>query len=185
MNRNRPTASTREPKSNGGDRVIRTLRVYESGRVAPVPGRPPKDWAAVIARAAAHALPSDAPSAPAAEVPRVKNPAKVAAGKARAAQAKARREAEAAAAKKVKTAGEKVRSNRAAAKKAKAPLAAVANDLTKRGGARPNSGPKPAAGEAMVVTAMRVTKLQKEKLAKLGANWLRARIDSATLPGKK
>ncbi len=164
-------------KSNGGDRVVRTLRVYESGRVAPVPGRPPKDWAAIVSRARAHALPSeDKPVAPATE--RVKNPAKVAAGKARAAQAAARKaEASKLAAVPQVPAPKKTPAKAPSKPKAKAKPAAKA-----RGGARKGSGPKPAGGAAMVVVAFRVLPAQKKKLAKLGADWLRARIDAATVP---
>jgi hypothetical protein len=197
MNRNlnrRPVASTREPKTNGGDKVVRTLRVYESGRVVPLPGRPPKSWQQVIARAAAHALPSDGPATAPAEVrqepapAKVKDPRKVAAGKARAAQAKAAREAAG------KTAAAPAPAKKAAAKRAPAKAASKpkakpaakakakpAKTPAKRGGARPGSGPKPASGDAMVVAAFRVTKAQKKKLGKLGAEWLRARIDAATV----
>lgn len=169
-------------KSNGGDRVVRTLRVFESGRVVPSPGRPPRDWAAIVNRARAHALPAEERPAP---VERVKNPAKVAAGKARAAQAAARKAAEASKLAAVVTvpAAKKAPAKAASKPKARAKPAAKAKPATKaaRGGKRAGSGPKPANGAAMVVVAHRVTPAQKKKLDKLGPNWLRARIDAATV----
>lgn len=181
MNRN-ATAARSHDKSNGGDKVVRTLRVYASGKVVPLPGRPPKDWASIVARARAHAVPAEERPQPAVKA---KDPKKVAAGKARAAQAAARKAAEAAANKDATAKAEtKARATKPAPTK-KAPAKAAKPAAKVRGGARPGSGPKPAAGVAMVVYAMRVTPEQKRKLLRLGSDWLRARVDAATIPAGK
>lgn len=185
------TAVRSHDKSNGDDKVVRTLRVYASGRVVPGPGRPPKNWGAIVARARAHALPADGPSDTAQVAPpKVKNPAKVAAGKARAAKAAAAKAAAAqaqvaAVLPKAKPKADKAPAKAVSKPKAKPAAKAKAKPAAKaKGGARAGSGPKPKSGDAMVVHAVRVSPSQKKKLAKLGAEWLRARIEAATVPTK-
>lgn len=158
-------------RSNGSDKIVRYMAVYESGKVkqrAVTPDAPaPWDRSTGWGRAGAHAVPADAPSAPS---ERVKDPRKVAAGKARAAKAKAERDAkEQAAAKKAAAAKKQAATKKPAAKKG-------------HGGARKGSGAKPVNGEAMEVIAFRGTPAQKAKFAKLGGGeWARARIDAATV----
>lgn len=193
MTRNASAARSHD-KSNGNDRVVRTLRVYESGRVVPLPGRPPKDWAAIMTRARAHALPQeDKPTNVEAPAVKVKDPRKVAAGRARAEKARLAREAAAktpgAVIDATVTKGAKKAKAKPTAKRARADAAARVKPAPKaRGGARPGTGPKPkdASGKALVVVAFRVSPEQKKKLAKLGnGEFIRDRIDRATVPTKK
>lgn len=170
------TAARSHERSNSEDRPVRYLAVFADGRVSHRDarnGRAPWNQGTGWGRAGAHALPSDGPSAPAAKV---KDPRKVAAGKARAAQAKA--------------AGVKGKFTKAAPAPAPAPKAAKKAAPAKKaaGGARKGTGPKvkdESAG-AMVVAAFRVTKDQKAKLDKLGnGEFVRRCIERASLPAGK
>lgn len=161
-------------RSNGADRPVRVITVFADGHVSHrdlSKGRPPWTKGMGWGRPGAHALPSEGAGAAAPAV-KQKDPRKVAAGKARAAQAKAAREA-AQAPSPMKAAA--VTLVAVAAKKA--PVKAV---RAKKGEPK---GPGP---NAMVVMAVRVTPAQKAKYDKLGAEWLRARIEAATVqPGKR
>lgn len=158
-------------KSNRADKVVRTIVVYASGKVShrdATNGRSPWNRGTGWGRAGA-ADGEDASPSTAAPAPKVKDPRKVAAGKARAEQARKQREAAAQVA--------------AAKPTVKKPAGKTAPAKVKRGGARPGAGAKPknADGAAMVVMAVRVTPSQKAKFDQLGADWLRARIDAATV----
>lgn len=202
MNRNQKARAARgDDRSNGGDKVVKILRVYESGKVRAA-RTPPGGW---NAKGRAHALPSDVSDKPAptlaeATGERVKNPAKVAAGKARAEKARLAREAagNAPAAKKPAAKAKAKRHPKAGPKKltvkAKKPAkpspfptaaktkppASAKPKAAKKGKAAAKSEPGP---NAMVVVAVRVTKAQKRKLGKLGGGeWMRDKIERATIP---
>lgn len=137
---------------------------------------------------------SDKPAPVEVNAERVKNPAKVAAGKARAAQAALRKAAAAGGAQAPapvakKAPAKKAAAKKAPAKKAKSParvaagkrIGAAKKAATK---ARPaKKAPRAAAGDGMVVVAFRAPKELKKKLGKLGGGeFLRKRIDAATVP---
>jgi hypothetical protein len=157
-------------KSNTADKVVKVIRVYESGRVRA--SRAPREWAT------AHAVPAEVTDKP-------KDPKKVAAGKARAAKAaaaklagtpfaglvKAKTKRKAAAPAKKKPAAPKSKAKKAAKPKAAAPKKPAAP--------RPDGRSK----NAMVVCAFRVTRAQKKKLHRLGnGKFMRDRIDRAPEP---
>lgn len=177
----KPHASRGSDKSNGDDRVVKVIRVFASGRVSAV-GRPPKGWTDKGRANDAAAAPADKPAE------RVKDPRKVAAGKARAEKARLAREAAASAPVAKKPAAKKPAAKKTAKvkKKAKAsPFPGVAKKpaAVKRGGARAGSGPKPKNGGPMKVAAFRLTPDQIKKLDKLGGvSFIRERIDRAAVP---
>lgn len=157
-------------RSNAADKPVRLIAVYADGHVSHRDlsrGRAPWNSGAAWGRAGAHALPNEGPGdmPPAPPVKREKDPRKVAAGKARAAQA---------AASGVK--GKFVKAQ---------PMQSVAKTLTsvppQPARKRAKAGePKVANPDAMVVCSFRCTRAQKAKFDKLGAGeWARARIDAA------
>lgn len=165
-------------RSNGADRPVRVITVFADGHVSHrdlSKGRAPWTKGAAWGRPGAHALPSEGPGETAPAV-KAKDPRKVAAGKARAAQAKAAREA-------AREAAQAPSPMKAAA----VTLVAVAAKKAPVKAVRAKKGePKGPGPNAMVVMAVRVTPAQKAKYDKLGAEWLRARIEAATVqPGKR
>lgn len=129
-------------RSNPADRVVRVIKVYKSGKVSHrdvTHVRPSTDWARAVAR-------KDSKMET-----RVKDPKKVAAGKARAAQAKAQREAAAKAAKR------KPKATPFTGLVVKPKLAKVGKVL-----------PRPANEGKLVVYALRVRPDQIEKLHSFG-----------------
>lgn len=158
-------------RSNHADKPVRVMVVYASGKVKQramrsVNGSAPWERGSGWGRAGAHALPNDGPGEAAPAV-KTKNPAKVAAGKARAAQAAQRKaDALAAAAKPAPVA-------KPAKPKAKPKAAKAVKVARVRAQSVPSS-------TAMVVIAFRGSKEQKKKFLKLGGGeWARKRIDAA------
>jgi hypothetical protein len=176
-------------KSNGADRVVKVIRVYQSGRVrAARPGANDKPVSGVPwGRPRAHAVPEDKPTATPAPAAKPKDPKKVAAGKARAEKARLAKEAAA----KKKPAAKKPKAKKATAKVTKkatpkkTAMSQLAETLT-RGKAKTPAAPKaPKGANAMVVVAFRLSKPLKAKLKRLGgADFLRERIERAPIPQK-
>jgi hypothetical protein len=160
-------------KERAPEQPVRLMAIYADGRVSHrdlTKGRAPWNSGAAWGRAGAHALPDEAP-APVLVKGKAKDPKKVAAGKARAAQAQSQRVG----GKFVKTATVTVPKTK---RKAASPFPGVAK--TGRA-AKGTAAPSPSS-DAMVVVAFRASQEQKDKLASLGGGeWMRARIDAATV----
>lgn len=155
-------------RSNAADKPVRLIAVYADGHVSHRDlsrGRAPWNSGAAWGRAGAHALPNEGPAETMPPAKREKDPRKVAAGKARAAQA---------AASGVKGKFVKAQPMQLVAKALTGTATQPARKRAKKG------EPKVANPDAMVVCSFRCTRAQKAKFDKLGAGeWARARIDAA------